>query len=287
MHISSTSSLGLLLFFTTAVHSTTNHLVRRLVDDPVSNYLFDICQPNFSNYVKNGSSGFSASELSSVLLNSPFPCEREQYITLACYANGTTETDFVAEQQCLCKGAFFEVMAGCSQCYLAHGFQPPGRTAQDFIADIESLSIAECAPTPAFQPYTNLVPEPNVTSIELAPSLSLGTDRFPNNTEVSNYYTPTVTNLLGEITGSATARQMSFTNSEGERFTPTSVPISSGTGSFSRSSATQTSSDGAINAQSTTTTAGSTTSSGNAGGKSEAQITAGVLAAALGMVALL
>jgi hypothetical protein len=178
-------------------------------------------------------------------------------------------------------------MAGCLQCFLAHGFQLPGRTAQDLEADVESLSIAECAPTPAFQPYTNLILESNITSIELSPLLTLGTDCFPNNTAVSNYYTLTMTSLLGDITGSATARETSSTNSGGQRFTPTSVPVGSGTGSFNRASTTQTTSNGEINAQPSTTAAVSTTSSGSMGGKSEAQMPAGVLLVALGMVALL
>jgi hypothetical protein len=288
MNICSTYTLGILLLFGNAVHGTTNRLFRRAINDPVSEYLFEICQPNLSNAVRNGSSGYSASALSSVSVNSPFPCELEQYIGRACYANGTTENDFVAEQQCLCKGAFFEVMTGCSQCYLAHGFQPAGRTLQDLEAEVESLSIAECAPTPAFQPYTNLTPELNFTSAELAPPLTLGTDHFPNNTAVSNYYKSTITNLLGEITGSATARQRSFTNFEGERFTPTSVPVSSGTGSFTKTSTTQTTSNnGGVNAEPSTTAAVSTTNLRNAGGKAEAQMTARVLLAALGMVALL
>ena len=56
--------------------------------------------------------------------------------------------------------------------------------------------------------------------------MTLGLDRFPNNTEVSNYYVATETDkpLLGEITGSATARLTTWTNLDGERFTPTSTP---------------------------------------------------------------
>jgi hypothetical protein len=114
--------------------------------------------------------------------------------------------------------------------------------------------------------------------------LTLGTDKFPNMTAVSNYYTATQpTQLLGSITGSATARETSYTNFNGVKFTPTSIPESSGTGSFAATAQTSTSSDPA----SSTTAPVSSTTGGNAAGRAEAQVAGGLLAAVLGVVALL
>jgi hypothetical protein len=280
MRISSTCILGLLLTFGIPLKATTNHLYRRVLKDPVGRYLNSVCLPNLSNLTRRAELRLSQIELFASLGTSPFPCEQVQYILLACCANGTNEIDFLAEQQCLCNGAFFEVLAGCNQCFLAHGWQPIDRSPEQLASRVSSLSIAECAPTPPFQPFANIyiTTQLNITSIQLAPPITLGTDHFPNITDISNYYTATQTNLLGEITGSATARRTSYTNYDGVRFTPTSVPVSSGTGSFVADSTSQ---------ASTTPTAVSTTTGGNAAGRSKAQVTAGLLVAVLGVVALL
>jgi len=139
-------------------------------------------------------------------------------------ANGTTPIDFDAEQQCFCKGQYFALEKACSRCYIAHGYQ--GFTVEESEQAAYSISIRGCLPTPAYQPFTNLWPSINATSNFDSPPMTLGLDRFPNNTEVSNYYVATETDkpLLGEITGSATARLTTWTNLDGERFTPTSTP---------------------------------------------------------------
>jgi hypothetical protein len=70
---------------------------------------------------------------------------------------------------------------------------------------LTSLSAAECEPSPPFQPYSNLLPSIDYSnptsifaSIASAPNLTLGIDRFPNNTAVSNYFTPTRSITAGE-----------------------------------------------------------------------------------------
>lgn len=176
------------------------------------------------------------------------------------------EVDFLAEQQCLCNGVFFEAMVGCTQCLLLHGYVDT--TSEGLVALDAALQIAECSPSPPYQPYRNLVPPINTTSVKLSPLMTLGNDRFPSDTAISNYYTPTTTNLLGEITGSAMGRLRSFTATDlVEPFTPTNSPASTANPTKPPAATT-------------------TTASGNFGGKMEAQVTAGLLVAALGVVAL-
>jgi hypothetical protein len=61
----------------------------------------------------------------------------------------------------------------------------------------------------------------NYTSLSLLPTLTLGFDKFPNNTAVSNYFIETGPATPGAITGSATARLTTFTNTSGSRYIPT------------------------------------------------------------------
>ncbi|KAF8849048.1 hypothetical protein BDZ45DRAFT_561722, partial [Acephala macrosclerotiorum] len=114
----------------------------------------------------------------------PFPCEESLYIRQVCMANGTTTNDFLAEQQCLCNGSYFTVAAGCDACYIAHGYR--NYTSEESKRGISSIFVAECEPTPPFQPFTNLLPAINITSQSLSPLITLGDDRFPNMTAVSN-----------------------------------------------------------------------------------------------------
>jgi hypothetical protein len=44
--------------------------------------------------------------------------------------------------------------------------------------------------------------------------MTLGDDKFPNNTAVSNYFTGTGLATLGAITGSATARLTTWANTK-------------------------------------------------------------------------
>jgi hypothetical protein len=104
------------------------------------------------------------------------------YIGSACRANGTMELDFLAEQECLCGCAFWEAIEGCNNCYFAHGYQE--NTPAELSSSRTSLSIAECSPSLLYQPFSNLLPRVNITSYKDSPPITLGTDRFPNNTVV-------------------------------------------------------------------------------------------------------
>jgi hypothetical protein len=81
-----------------------------------------MCYPLYSNSTRTIELGLSIESEISSLANSPFPCEQEMYMGIACRANGTTELDFLAEQECLCGGAFWEAMEGCNDYYFAHGY---------------------------------------------------------------------------------------------------------------------------------------------------------------------
>jgi hypothetical protein len=209
---------------------------RRGINDPAAEYLQDMCLPLFSNVSRTVELHLTGDDMVASLANSPFPCEQELYIGTICTANGTTEIDFLAEQECLCNGAFWDVSIGCDDCFLAHGYL--GFTPSEALSTVSSLSAAECSPTPPSQPYSNLLPVQNVTSAYYAPNITLGNDRFPNNTAVSNYFTATGSDTAGAITGSATGRLTTWTNISGIRYTPTSTPASSGAGSVASSTRT-------------------------------------------------
>ena len=260
-------ALGAILPLTSAI------LSRRAINDPVAKYLQDMCYPLFSNTTRQTQLHISPSNLAASLANSPFPCEQELYIQSICVANGTTEVDFLAEQECLCNGAFFEVSAGCDACYLTHGYQ--NYTPSEASSSLSSISTAECSPSPPFQPFSNLFPAVNISTVYYTPNITLGDDRFPNNTAVSNYFTATESATAGAITGSATGRLTSWTNFSGIRYTPTSTSVGSGTGSAASSTAT--------GAGGSSSTSASASASHNVASTRDVQVAGGLLAAVLGL----
>jgi hypothetical protein len=224
---------------------------------PNNGYLHVMCYP--TSLVGAAPLDFSS------LSQSPFPCEQHMYLLQVCTANGTTQIDFLAEQECLCGGNALEAWYGCELCYAAHGwvgFEPAALKEQ-----YTSLSNAECKPTPVTQPYADLFPPYNATSVHLAPDATIVNDRFPNDTRVENYWTGAKTAIAGKITGIATARLTSFTNTDGVRYTPT----------------------GSISPLSTENTANPTnpSSPSSTGGATEVRVTGGLLVAIIGALAAL
>ncbi|KAF7889009.1 hypothetical protein EAF00_009309 [Botryotinia globosa] len=195
---------------------------------PNGNYLYRMCYPNLANVSLLVGSNAADKRLQ-IMANSPFPCERSNYIIFACLANGTSALDFLAEQECICPSSLWELETACTECYLAHGYQNLTREESD--ASISSLSQAECTATPV-QPFTNFFSRVDASQALTTPDVLLGSDRFPNQTAVSNYYTGNSAWTVGSITGSATARLTSYTATEFSRFTPTSTgaPYSTGAG---------------------------------------------------------
>lgn len=263
-----TLALSALLPLTSALLSI------REINDPASVYLTSVCYPLYSNSTRRIQLKLSVSDIIPSLAFSPFPCEQSLYLQQICIANGTTVNDFLAEQECLCQGSYFAMSSACNDCEMAHGYQV--YTPAEASARASSISVAECAPTPPFQPFINLLGGYiNITSASLSPPLTLGVDKFPNMTAVSNYYTGTVSPTPGSITGSATARLTSWTNTGGVEFTPSSIPPNSGTGS------------GSVSAATTTTSSGSVSQSTNVAATRGVGFVGGVLAAGVGVLAML
>lgn len=100
-------------------------------------------------------------------------------------------------------------------------------------------------------------------------------------TAVSNYFTETASATPGSITGSATARLTSWTNYSGIRYTPTSIPPNSGTGSATAASGAATTTPSSAN------TSQSTSQSTGAAATKGVSIVGGILAVGAGVVAML
>jgi hypothetical protein len=182
----------------------------------------------------------------------------------------------------LCNGNYFSAVSGCNVCFFAHGEQGDPEQASSRVA---SLSTAECSPSPPYQGFTNLFPAVNFTSEilseSLSPSMTLGDDKFPNNTAVSNYFTGTGLATRGAITGSATARLTTWTNTKYSMYVPTYTPSGFGTaGSGSTSS-------GGSGSKASTSLASASKSSPNPAARDQVYIGGCIFAAALGIVFML
>lgn len=177
-----------------------------IIPDPAQQYLSHMCYPLFYNDTRKAEYGSKPNIPS--LAYSPFPCEQVLYLGTICHANCSTEVDWLAEQQCLCGGNFSDAVLACDDCYGVHGM--PNDTHSSAVSVASSLSAAECSPTPPYQPYTSLLEPPNITAQVNAPPLTLGHDRFPNQTAWSNYLSTLMTAIPGKITGSATGRHTSW-----------------------------------------------------------------------------
>ena len=114
--------------------------------------------------------------------------------------------------------------------------------------------------------------------------MTLTSDLFPNNTTASNYFTATGGEELGKITGSVTSRLTIWRNYSRIRYTPTSTPTNSETGServFNTASAINASGSGTASASQ------GSSASVNAATATEMRIVGSLLALALGITALL
>jgi hypothetical protein len=209
--------LGILLPFTIGVVN------------PAGDYINKMCLPTKVN-VTRGENSLMARLLA--YEHSPFPCERVTYLEEVCFSNGTEIIDFIAEQECLCNGGYFSATEGCEACQFAHGLVSPFSPEEQASAR-SSLSAAECTPNPPTQGFTNFFPPINTASL-LTQVQTISNDMFPNQTAVSNYFTTTTPLTPGQVTGSATARLTSYTNTGNVRFTPTSS-LSSGSSTTSPS----------------------------------------------------
>lgn len=242
---------------------------------PNEKYINDMCLPRYSKMELQ-----KAYTVIAELSNTPFPCEQEYFLRLLCYSNGTTPNDFLAEQQCLCGGNYFDTLVGCYNCRLAHGViaTPPER--EKVYSRYSSLSKAECSPTPVILPFTNLLEDFNSTSYMLRSDMTLSSNQFSSDTAVSNYWTGAAAPIAGKITGEAVHHQSSFTNVNYDKFTPTAAATTEGSAATPSASM----STGGADAANSTGNADAATSTG---GAAEVKVAGGVLAAVIGMLAAL
>lgn len=140
------------------------------------------------------------------------PCQEIYNIEQACQPNGTAPIDYEAHAQCMCKGSYFQDWAGCQKCLLAHGLRSERDNIRyNNIINAASKALCTGTPTAAFPSYF-------ASAESTAPAVTTGntasSDRFPGKTEVSLYYTPTVSQGPGVITGSAASATHKATPSE-------------------------------------------------------------------------
>jgi hypothetical protein len=133
------------------------------------------------------------------VLNPTAPCEIFSNIYSYCAANGTEEIDFIAEQECMCTGGFFDAYLGCNECFRVHGGTENAEWFPTSVISSASAAFCTATPTDSFEDILG-------TAVENLPYLTAtGTDLYPNKTDVSLYFTATGTLTAGAITGSATA----------------------------------------------------------------------------------
>lgn len=245
-----------------AVCDATTAADRRVY--PNEDYINDMCSPLFkSNYESNNA-------LVAALGNSPLPCEQSYFLDLICMSNGTKPNDFLAEQQCLCNGNFFEVGIGCYDCQVAHGVIAKPSDRANYISAVSSRRKVECSAVPT-QGYTNLFPPFNYTSYHLRSDVTLSSDNFPNDTRVENYWTGAATAIPGKITGSAVQHQSIQTNNRESRFTPTPAATTGGS----------------VTTLLAPTSTGNADTAASTGGAAEVRVAGGLLAAVIGVFAVL
>lgn len=137
----------------------------------------------------------------------------------------------------MCGGSFFQDWLGCLDCDYVHG----GRSEQivsAFNTIITSASNALCTGTPTAD-FAQLF---SSASDGVAPSgTNTGmTDLYPSQTAISLYYTPSRSQGVGAITGSAAGATKSVattTSASGSSKTGTSVGAATGSSSTSSSKA--------------------------------------------------
>lgn len=248
-----------------------------LAQEDAGEYLFRMCIPGFMGEI--GRKLPETYDPFDEMVNSPFPCEQEIYLSRLCFSNGTTEIDFLAEQQCLCGGNYFEASRGCQECFYAHGLFSAEFPQDEVLRNISRASSAECSATPITVPFTNHFPPAASTGT----SVTIISDRFPNDSAVSNYWTGATTPVAGQITGSATARLTSRTNSERVRYTPTGTTETSATeAATTEAAATEAGTGGGGGTNSTNPPSPSSTN-----GATNVKAAGGLLAVIIGVVAAL
>ncbi|KFA64977.1 hypothetical protein S40285_10147 [Stachybotrys chlorohalonatus IBT 40285] len=164
------------------------------------------------------------------------PCIEIVDIESRCQPNGTDSIDYAAHAQCMCNGSYFSDWLGCQDCLLVHGFRNErDRAYWGAVMSAASEDLCTGTPTAVFQSlFAEVLTNgavPFVTTGETRTS-----DRFPDETAVSLYYTAEGTQGIGAITGSAAAATAEPST---ESSTESSTAISSSTSRPSSTSAAE------------------------------------------------
>lgn len=136
----------------------------------------------------------------------------------------------------------------------------PGLSVDDAISDLARISSAECKGT-ATQPFTKLW-------LSTTSATSYASDPYLSDTSVAVYWTGAPKLILGEITGSATARQTVITDTRNEWYwishgppTPNYLGVN---GKTTAASSAATTGGTGLKAGDTTSAAAAATSTGGA-----------------------
>lgn len=173
-------------------------------DDTNEEYLFQMClsNPSVNETVSDYTQPcqiFSQMELECMTIGKlSSTCSNSLQINIK---TGATD-DLEAPKECMCGSGsgYFDMLYACNNCYKVHG-----GTENSEYYDVSAFSSASkvfCSATPAtiWLDVLATILEP------LATATSSGTDLFPSQTAVSDYFTGTLETKLGEITGDATLK---------------------------------------------------------------------------------
>lgn len=134
------------------------------------------------------------------------PCVAIGMIETLCQPNNTESIGIEAHAQCMCNGSYFPDWTGCQNCLLVHGL----RSERDNFYWSKVMSVASdalCTGTPTAILQSLFASA--TTNTDKAPFATSGDttswDQYPDNTAISLYYTTTITQGLGDITGTATS----------------------------------------------------------------------------------
>ncbi|KXS95402.1 hypothetical protein AC578_6774 [Pseudocercospora eumusae] len=246
-------------------------------------YLMSVCQP------KNSSNGDALPDLNA-------PCNAIAAIQGQCiygpdYVSAGSDEEMPTTQQqqqsndtqrvCLCESQFWDLARGCFSCYKKHGgeMDGAGSIGEDTLSSISSkYCAATVTPTAGLADYLFVLAsslEPSTSQTGSVQTSVSYLDSIGNKTEVSYYYTPSVTGsaawMVAQPTGSGSSVAYNTTNVHDGQIRATA---SANNAAASGGSGTRTGSG----AQST--------ESGSSAGKHEAMAAAGLLGL-VGLVAVL
>lgn len=129
------------------------------------------------------------------------PCAHIEYIETMCWPKGPSPLHYDNHSQCMCNGSFFPEWLGCQECLFVHGLRDE-RESAFYGAVLSGASERLCTGTPAV-PFRSLFAEVEATAERVTAGATTKVDRYPGNSDVGLYYTPSGKQGMGPVTGSA------------------------------------------------------------------------------------